>query len=105
MAGSSPAMTRRKDFPRTALRMRGEVDLGAELWRSEASRVRGRLHRLGLAVRPPHPDSFAPQELRSESDLSPQAPASGERWEQAALPERPRRFAGNLGSEIRGELG
>src|SRR5262245_16967782 len=29
--------------------------------------------RLRLAVTPPHPDSFAPQELRLESDLSPRA--------------------------------
>src|SRR5262245_58177771 len=44
----------------TPPRLRGEVDLRAELLRSEASRVRGRFHRLSLAEAPPHPDSFAP---------------------------------------------
>src|SRR5262249_29980109 len=38
----------------------GEVDLRAEHLRSQASRVRGRSHRLRLAEAPPHPDSIAP---------------------------------------------
>src|SRR5262249_55497892 len=44
----------------TSPRLRGEVDLRAELLRSEASRVRGRFHRLKLAETSPRPDSCAP---------------------------------------------
>src|SRR5262249_724463 len=44
----------------TSPRLRGEVDLRAELLRSDASRVRGRFPKLGLAETPPHPDSIAP---------------------------------------------
>src|SRR5262245_50077293 len=44
----------------TSPRVRGEVDLRAELLRSEANRVRGPFHSLRLAATPPHPDSFAP---------------------------------------------
>jgi hypothetical protein len=51
--------------------------LRAELLRSEASWVRGRFDRLRRGAAPPHPDSFAPLTLRSESDLSPHG---GERW-------------------------
>src|SRR5262245_19594127 len=43
----------------TSPRVRGEVDLRAEPWRSEANRVRGLVHKLRFAATPPHPDSFA----------------------------------------------
>src|SRR5499426_3423155 len=57
----------------TSPRMRGEVDLRAEPWRSEANRVRGLVHKLGLAARPAKPDSFAALGIRP-------LPARGERW-------------------------
>src|SRR5262245_8352560 len=57
----------------TSPRVRGEVDLRAEPWRSEANRVRGLVHKLRLASTPPHPDSFAALGIRP-------LPARGERW-------------------------
>src|SRR5262245_36615520 len=57
----------------TSPRLRGEVDLRAEPWRSEANRVRGLVHKLRLAATPPHPDSFAALGIRP-------LPARGERW-------------------------
>src|SRR5262245_1339291 len=48
----------------TSPRVRGEVDLRAEPWRSEANRVRGLVHKLRLAATPPHPDSFAALGIR-----------------------------------------
>src|SRR5215475_1014590 len=57
----------------TSPRVRGEVDLRAEPLRSEANRVRGRVHKLRLAAAPPHPDSFAALGIRP-------LPARGERW-------------------------
>src|SRR5215475_11613043 len=65
-------------------RVRGEVDLRAELLRSEANRVRGRFHSLRLAATPPHRDSFASLGIRP-------LPARGERWKQVALPSPPLR--------------
>src|SRR5262245_20768892 len=61
----------------TSPRMRGEVDLRAEPWRSEANRVSGLFDNLRLAATPPHPDSFAALGILP-------LPASGTRWEQVA---------------------
>src|SRR5215813_917771 len=77
-------------------RLRGEVDLRAEPWRSEANRVRGLVHKLRLAATPPHPDSFAALGIRplpargraiafgsllggAKAPLPPLLPACGER--------------------------
>src|SRR5262247_666594 len=57
----------------TSPRVRGEVDLRAEPWRSEANRVRGLVHKLRLAVRP----LTRILSLRSESHLSPHAGRGG----------------------------
>src|SRR5215208_181353 len=67
----------------TSPRVRGEVDLRAHL--REASRVRGRFDGLRLAETPPHPDSFASQALRSESDLSPHAGRGRSKWHGLVL--------------------
>src|SRR5215467_2819019 len=62
------------------LPVRAEVDLQAERQPSEASRVRGRFHRLRLAEAPPRPDSIAPLPLRFAALGIPSLPARGERW-------------------------
>src|SRR5262245_992433 len=65
----------------TSPRVRGEVDLRAEPWRSEANRVRGLVHKLRPAATPPHPDSFAALGLRPRINAGAGSlPASGERW-------------------------
>src|SRR5262245_34602970 len=81
----------------TSPRVRGEVDLRAELLRSEAKRVRGPFHSLRLAATPPHPDSFAPLRFAR----NPTSPRTRGEVAQVAC-ALPKRSAGS--SRVRGEV-
>src|SRR5262245_32622916 len=63
----------------TSPRVRGEVDLRAELLRSEASRVRGLVHKLRLAAAPPHQPPGTSSRGFAALGIRP-LPARGERW-------------------------
>src|SRR5262245_59059121 len=63
----------------TSPRVRGEVDLRAEPLRSEANRVRGRVHKLRLAAAPPHQPPGTSSRGFAALGIRP-LPARGERW-------------------------
>src|SRR5262245_33286255 len=63
----------------TSPRVRGEVDLRAEPWRSEANRVRGLVHKLRFAAMPPHQPPGTSSRGFAALGIRP-LPARGERW-------------------------
>ena len=84
----------------TSPRLRGEVDLRALL--REASRVRGHFQALGLADKPPHPDSVAPLRVA----WNPTSPRKrGEVWRALRARQQAAPHESSSHKETRGEAG